>query len=77
MKIWAKKYSSFSSYFNPKIVGDNRSSEQIFTETVCWVPLFLDFKKVSANSLRLDYTESQLQQGHQTASFGKYLFGGE
>ena len=25
-----RKYSSFSSHFNPKIVGDNRSSEQIF-----------------------------------------------
>ena len=39
-KIWAKKYSSVSSHFNPKIVGDNRPSEQIFTEKVCWVPLF-------------------------------------
>ena len=36
----AKEYSSFSSYFNPKIVGDNRfSSEQIFTDTFSWVPL--------------------------------------
>ena len=38
-KIWGKENSSFSSYFNPKIVGDNRSSEQTLTETVCWVPL--------------------------------------
>ena len=33
----AKEYSSFSSHFYPKTLGDNRSSEQIFTETVCWV----------------------------------------
>ena len=39
-KIWAKEYSTFSSYFNPKTVGDNGfSSEQISTETFCWVPL--------------------------------------
>ena len=37
-KISAKNYSSFSSHFNPKIVGDNRSSEQILTKAVCWVP---------------------------------------
>ena len=33
-KIWGKKYCNFSPHFNPKIVGNNRSSEQIFTETV-------------------------------------------
>ena len=34
-----KKCSSVSSHFNPKIVGDDKSSEQISTETVYWVPL--------------------------------------
>ena len=41
-KFELKKYSRFSSHFNRKIVGDNRSSQQIFTETVCWLSLSLE-----------------------------------
>ena len=37
--IFPKSTGSFLSYFNPQIVDNNRSSEEIFTETVCWVPL--------------------------------------
>ena len=46
-KIRGKKYSSFSS--QASIVGDiNRSSEQVFSETVRWVPLLLKrFNKLS------------------------------
>ena len=36
-KIRAKENCRFSTHFNPKIIGDNRCSEKIFTETVCWV----------------------------------------
>ena len=38
-ELVSKENSSFSSHFHQKIIGDNRFSEQIFTETVCWVPL--------------------------------------
>ena len=38
-KIWAEENSIFLSHVSRKIVSDNRSSEQVFTETVCWVPL--------------------------------------
>ena len=37
----SSEISSLSSHFNLKIVGDNRSSEQILTETVYWVPLII------------------------------------
>ena len=36
---FAKICATENSHCNPKIVGHNMSSEQIFKETVCWVPL--------------------------------------
>ena len=38
-KFELKKTPVFPAHCNPKIVGNNRLSEQIFIETVCWVLL--------------------------------------
>ena len=65
-----KKTPVFSSYFNPKIVGDNRFSEQIFIETVCWVPpvlshLAAEFRQVE-NGKSVEVLEVGKQMGYSS-----------
>ena len=60
-KFELKKTPDFhhNRYFNQKIVGNNRSSKQILTETVCWVPL-LSTSSFTKTCSKLDIGQSDV-----------------